>query len=417
MLLALAAWALPTIAADVASSERARAEDFDVAWRAIDQGYAYFGTTRTAWQRARDKWRPRALAARSREQFVSALESALAQLRDDHAVLSERSAASPRWVPSEIDIWAQWRDDAAVVEGVQTYGDADVAGLRPGNVVTSIAGAPPARAVRELLGEADATPAARDWALRHVLAGRRSGGPLRIEVSEARGPRALEIARGGSPPAANGTPLAARRIGEKRDLGYIRFKTPLSDSALVGQFDGALKYLKDTRALILDLRDVTGPFPANARATTLAMLGRFTAQPATWQARESRGGERVVDTVQPRGPHHGAPIVVLVDRWTAGEGEALAAGLHAIAGARLIGTRMAGLRGELRDVRLPNSGIVVRFPAQRTFLPDGRPRESLIPEVLVDLALPQGGPGDPILYQALKMLEPGARNQEPGQRR
>jgi carboxyl-terminal processing protease len=103
---------------------------------------------------------------------------------------------------------------------------------------------------------------------------------------------------------------------------------------------------------------------------------------------------------------------LLVDRWTAGEGEALAAGLQAVARARLIGTRMAGLRGELRDVRLPHSGIVVRFPAQRTFLPDGRPRETLTPEILVDLALPQGGPGDPILYQALKMLEPNG-----GQRR
>lgn len=397
--------ALPAVAADVASSERARGEDFDVAWGAIDQGYAYFGTTRTAWRRARDKWRPRALAARSREQFVAALESALAQLRDDHVVLSERSAASPRWVPSEIDIWALWRDDVAVVEGVQAYGDADVAGLRPGNVVTSIAGASPARAVRELLGEGDATPAARDWALRHVLAGRRNGGPLRMETSEARGPRALEIARKGGSPAANGAPLAARRIGEKRDLGYVRLKAPLSDSGLVGQFDGALRYLKDTRALILDLREVTGPFPANARATTLAMLGRFTAQPSAWQARESRGGERVADMAQPRGALYGAPVVVLVDRWTAGEGEALAAGLHAVAGARLIGTRMAGLRGELRDVRLPNSGIVLRFPTQRTFLPDGRPRESLTPEILVDLSLPQGGPGDPILYQALKMLE------------
>ena len=396
---------LPAIAADVASSDRARGEDFDAAWRAIDQGYAYFGTTRTAWHRVRDKWRPRALAARSREQFVAVLESTLAQLRDDHVVLSERSAASPRWVPAEIDIWASWRDDAAVIEGVQTYGEADVAGRRPGNVVTSVAGAPPARAVRELLGEDGATPAARDWALRHVLAGRRNGGPLRIEISEARGPRALEIVRNGGSSSANGAPLAARRIGEKRDLGYLRIKAPLADTALVGQFDDAMRYLKDTRGMILDLRDATGPFPAAARATTLAMLGRFTAHPAAWQARQARGDERVVDTVQPRGPVYAAPVVVLVDRWTAGEGEALAAGLHAIAGARLVGTRMAGLRGELREVRLPNSGIVVRFPGQRTFLPDGRPRESLTPEVLVDLALPQGGPGDPILYQALRVLE------------
>jgi hypothetical protein len=38
---------------------------------------------------------------------------------------------------------------------------------------------------------------------------------------------------------------------------------------------------------------------------------------------------------------------------------------------------------------------------------DGTPREALRPSVEVDLAAPSGGPGDPILYQALKLLETG----------
>jgi hypothetical protein len=28
-----------------------------------------------------------------------------------------------------------------------------------------------------------------------------------------------------------------------------------------------------------------------------------------------------------------------------------------------------------------------------------------VPDVLVDLSAPKGGPGDPILYQGLKMME------------
>jgi hypothetical protein len=66
---------------------------------------------------------------------------------------------------------------------------------------------------------------------------------------------------------------------------------------------------------------------------------------------------------------------------------------------------MAGLRGEAKEVRLQNSAARVRFPGEKVFLPDGSPRESLRPEVLVDLSAPQGGPGDPILYQGLKLLE------------
>ena len=404
LLVLAAGCALPAAASAALPGERARAEDFDFLWRTIDREYAYFGVARTAWQRARAKWRPLALRARSRDEFVAALEGAVAQLRDEHVVLSERREGSPRRVPSESDIWASWRDELPVVEAIRTYGEADVAGLRPGHVIRSIGAGAPQRVVREVLGEGDAGPPARDWALRRALAGPRSG-TLRIEASEARGPRALEITRA-SPAHASGPPILGRRIGEGRDLGYVRIKAALSSADLAGQFEGALHHLAGTRALILDLRDVTGPFedPAAARATTLAILGHFVPRAAAWQAREPRAGERVVDIVQPRGLAYRAPVVVLVDRWTAGEGEALAAGLHAAAGARLVGTRMAGLRGELREVRLAHSGIALRFPAQRTFLPDGTPREAVRPGTFIDLAAPLGGPGDPILYQALKLL-------------
>ena len=126
---------------------------------------------------------------------------------------------------------------------------------------------------------------------------------------------------------------------------------------------------------------------------------------AAWQQRELAPGQRVADTVAARGQRYARPVLVLVDRWTAGEGEALAAGLAAVARARIVGTPMAGLRGELGEVRLPHSGLGVRFPMQKVFHVDGTPREALRPHVAVDLAAPQGGPGDPILYQALKLLE------------
>jgi hypothetical protein len=48
---------------------------------------------------------------------------------------------------------------------------------------------------------------------------------------------------------------------------------------------------------------------------------------------------------------------------------------------------------------------VLRFPAEKVLHVDGTPRESLRPAVEIDPAAPSGGPGDPILYQALKLLE------------
>lgn len=283
---------------------------------------------------------------------------------------------------------------------MRPFGDADVAGLRPGHVVTRIDGVPVEKAVRDRLAGAIASQPARDWALRHALAGPREG-VLRVEVAEGGGTKTLEIERGARA-APNGPALLVRRVGEERDLGYIRIKAGLADARLTDAFDAALDSLKDTRAFILDLRDASD---TGSRAVTRAVLGRFTPAPAPWQVRESRGRERHTDTAAPRGEAYRAPVVVLVDRWTAGEGEALAAGLEAVAGARLVGTPMAGLRGELREVKLPHSGITLRFPAQKALLVNGATRELLRPAIEVDLAAPKGGPGDPILYQALKILE------------
>ncbi len=393
LLLAALLWAAPAAAEDAPLTARQYGEDFDVLWKSIDERYAYFERGRPLWRRARDRWRPRALRASSSSAFVSALEGALDELHDDHVSLSERTPESARRVPADTDIWAGWRDGMAVVEAVRTYGNADVAGLRPGHVITKIAGIPVERAVR-------AGGAARDGALRQALAGPRVG-TLRLEVREATGARTLDIERGEAA-TTNGPLLLARRVGVERDLGYLRIKGALGDPRMGAQFELALSSLRDTRALILDLREVAGPAP---QEMLRAIISRFVSSEMPWQQRSRRGQPRAIDTVVARDWAYTAPIVVLVDRWTAGDGEALAAGIQSAAKARLVGTPMAGLRGIVSEVRLPHSGIAVRFPAERAFHADGTPRESLRPSVSVDLAAPQGGPGDPILYQALKLLE------------
>ncbi|HEX3097921.1 MAG TPA: S41 family peptidase [Usitatibacter sp.] len=376
---ALAAACLAALAAPANDRDvRARGEDFDVFWRALDSGYADFARDgRAAWKAARKAWRPRALRATTSRDFVAALEGAVATLHDDAVTLSRRTPDAPRRIPSETDIWASWSGDAARVEGVRTFGDADVAGLRPGDVILRIDGRDTAAAVRALAGEA-ATPEARDVALRRLLAGPRFG-VLRLEVRDPRGTRSVSIERAAAGPA-NGAAILARRVGEDRDIGYLRLRPPPDQGdarPFLTQLDAALAALHDTRGLIVDLRETRGPVD---RAATQAILARFASA---------------------------GPIVVLVDYWTEGEAEALASGLHEAAHARLAGTRTAGLAAATRAVTLPHSRIVLRYPAGRAVLPDGAPRGALRPDIPVDLTAPSGGPGDPILYQGLKAFEPG----------
>ena len=219
-------------------------------------------------------------------------------------------------------------------------------------------------------------------------------------------PRRLEIERRDQPPAGT-PPLIARRVGEDRALAYLRLKNNLGDAGLVQHFDAALQQLRATRGLILDLRETHS---GGSHEVARALLGRFVSAESPWIVRIPRGAGAAAampaESVAPRGPFaYGGRLVVLVDRWTAAEGESLAVGLEAAARATLVGTPMAGLRGDARALRLPASGIVLRFPATRVLHPNGTPRESVRPAVAVDIVSPSGGPGDPILYQALKLLE------------
>ena len=219
-------------------------------------------------------------------------------------------------------MWVEWRDGGAYVEAVRTFSDADVAGIHPGMVITQADGKRVER--RNLASIATARAlVVRDGARTYSLHIERTGVPMNPGASDA---------------------LTVRRMGEERDLGYIRIRFGADDANLVRHVEGAVNFVRDTRALILDLRDQLAPGAANLAQPVMAKLSDY-----------------------------GAPIVLLTDRWTAGEAETLARGVKAKAGTRTVGTKTS-------------SGSA--------------------PDLAVDLAAPQGGPGDPILYQALKLLEP-----------
>lgn len=130
------------------------------------------------------------------------------------------------------------------------------AGLRPGTVVIALDGVAISDAVEARMGRSydHAVAAARDWALRSVLAGRHRSRRL-LEIHDGGANRTVELPPADQLPRAR-APLEAFEI--RPGIGYIRFNDSLGDSDAVVAFDRAIDNLRQTRRLIIDLRNTPG---------------------------------------------------------------------------------------------------------------------------------------------------------------
>jgi C-terminal processing protease CtpA/Prc len=381
-------------------------QDFDVAVESIASTYAYFDDKATRWHDIPALYAAERNAVRNRDELVALLERVLDELYDPHLQLTTNLARSPRLVPSGTDLWAEWLDGRATITQLRSGSDAERAGLRAGMVVLAADGRRIDAAVEARVGRsyAHSVPAARDWALRAVLAGRHDT-PRLLEVRDGGATRTVEL------PAADqvggtGALLDASEI--RPGIGYIRINDSLGDGDLVAAFDRALDSLRHTRGLIVDLRDT-----ARGGNSTVArgILGRFVERDLPYQkhvltAEERETGIRRswLELVSRRGDFvYSRPVAVLVGRWTGSMGEGLALGFDATKAGTVIGTAMAGLVGATTQVTLPHSGIGINVPAERLYHVRGTPREQFRPAVHVDVG--RAAPGaDPFVEAALRSL-------------
>jgi len=395
-------------AADV--EDRARTErvaDFDAFCRFVADDYAYFDRKKTDWPAVCEGARAAAADAPDRAAFVGVVERALGELYDFHAHLGTSTPQSPRLVPTDADLYAQWRGDVATIVDVRAASGARDAGLRPGMRVIAIDGRTVGEVVAGLMPKhlRSADPAACDWALRVALAGHQDRQPVRLVVDQDGVRRELSFVPHRERPDR---PLTARRIGR---IGVVEVHNTLGDTRLIAAFDAALDGLADAQAIVLDLRDT----PSGGNTTVArGLMSRFVVRESPYQKHEriaewrDSGVRHVwIEMVGPRGQPFTRPVAVLVGRWTGSMGEGIAIGLNAARGAPVFGTPMAGLLGALDEQRLVHADFVVRVPAERLSHVDGTPRESFRPCPVVVRAADAGD--DPVLTAVVRLMSAAKR--------
>jgi C-terminal processing protease CtpA/Prc len=393
----------PTLVAQTALEFQ---QDFAAATGQVAANYAYLDAKATRWDGVPAWYAADLRNVKSRDQFIGLLERVLDELYDPHAQLTVNLEHSARLVPSGTDLWAEWRAGNATITQVREHSDAQRAGIRSGAIVVTINGTPIGDAVEARLGRSydHSVAAARDWALRSVLAGRHATQRL-LAIREGATSRTVELPAGDQSTGAT-APLEANEI--RPGIGYVRFNDSLGDDSTVAAFDRALLELRQTRALVIDLRNTAS---GGNSSVARGVLGRFVTRELPYQkhvlpAEERETGVRRswLELVSPRGEFtYSKPVVVLVSRWTASMGEGLAMGFDATGAGTVVGTRMAGLVGATTHFVLPHTGIGINVPTERLYHVNGTPREQFVPAVPVDVEKASVGQ-DPFVEAALKAL-------------
>jgi carboxyl-terminal processing protease len=343
-----------------------------------------------------DAFRPlrtQAEAARTPAENLRVLESFVFALADHHVGLDANSASSPRLVPTGSSVWADHRDGNWVVTQVRLGSAARRAGLREGMRITHVNGV----TADELVLPPHVTgrsSAAAGFALRVALAGTHD----RDAVIVAEGQQGRIEARLG---LVEQTPGALASLSfPSSGTALIRIHNSLGDGDLPVQFAALMSRARKARVILLDLRDT----PSGGDSSIAKPIMSWFVQGERGYQRHRRGDREWVETVRGRRDRFEGRLIVLVDHWTGSMGEGLAIGLRSAAGATLVGTSMAGLRGAIEPFPLPClAGVSIRIPVEQLFTMEGQPRESVTPDVIVsgsDLAA--AGESDAILAIAMR---------------
>ncbi|MEQ1820484.1 MAG: S41 family peptidase [Terricaulis sp.] len=352
------------------------AQDFDELWTTLRDHYCFFSEKRTDWDRVRRLYRPQAIAAPSYEAFQDITRRVLCELYDAHTHLSDPPDGAPRW--PLYDVLAERAGGDVRIAAVQEGSSAADAGVRIGDVVVGVDGAPIERVIADLMPRCltRPDPEADRYAINVAVAGH-TAQPRQMRLRGSDGVErdvALPLKR--RPDAPD---IESRRLDG--DLGYIRIRTFANEGA-VAAFDLALNLLGTTRGIVIDVRGNGGGDTAVARP----MMGRFITETRPYAHMRRRNGRGLsqpwIETVDPRGPFtYDGKVVVLTDHWSGSMAEGFPMGMRAVAGARIVGTRMMGLGAAVFSLRLDRTGVGAQYSAEPVYDVNDQPRWLLTPDV------------------------------------
>ncbi|MCG7535585.1 S41 family peptidase [Pseudoalteromonas sp. OOF1S-7] len=347
-------------------------------------GYAYRDDKPTNFATFEQCVRHQSVAIKSKLQLSGRLNYCLEHWFDHHADVTPRPKDYYLPMPTATGLWAEWRDGQAIITAVPFAESAYQQGFRAGMQILRVDGTPIEQAIEQ--ANTSGFDTAKSWVLNRLLTGKRKQ-TLSLEVrwQHKTEIKLLDIEAIVQDVIAEKPLLTQKRIGT---IGYIRPENSLGNNALIGAFDLAMEQLKDTQAMILDLRHT--PSGGNTEVAR-GIMSRFIKSRQAYQTHELVSIEREFgvkrawqEFVFPRGDfQYDKPLIVLCNKWTGSMGEGLTIGLHGMGRATVIGTQMSQLLGAIYSETLPHSQLSYMLPREKLYHINGTPREAFMPDIVV----------------------------------
>lgn len=369
----------------------------DAVWTTVNDRYYRADLNGVDWPGARSKWQPQALAAVTDDEFWERLDQMAGELGDSHTGVVSPKAVARRKQQQAFTLGLNIRDFNGKLTVVSVNPDADAywAGVRAGMQLTGIDGRDAQAQWREWSQRARKTSSPQA-ALRAPLrklneAAAQAASGLSLEFERVDGTRLSAMLK---PRTLSTRPLVTHRVLPS-GVGYIRF-TAFQESLRSGVLD-AIAALKDTPALILDLRGNGGGSAAMAEA----VIGSFFKTKTLIGRTVTRSGEPVTiafgaitlitleRSVSGRDDAYTGKLAVLMDSDSASASEATAGGLQSTGRAIVVGETSCGCLlaylgyaalpggGELaysevgfttvKGDRIEGRGVVPDIPVERTY--------------------------------------------------
>lgn len=354
-------------------SKKEQLQNFEILWNAIDKNYSFFELKKINWNKIKTEYKKKIELCTNTNSFYEILDDLVRELKNAHANITNYKK------DSYLDIYSpefitRLIENRAVVVFVKENSEAYNKGIRIGSTIVEVDGKTielKRESIRKLLNQNSSERAFKEEASRRIIHGEKDS-KIKIKYIPYLSKKIKEITLTRNEIVPNieylqknatlikGKYLEYGLIDAK--YGYIKIASFHGKNEIADEFNTALEFLKNTKGLIIDIRENRGGYGISHQE----IIGRLISEEKKVSINYNKNGlahnsfEKQELYYKPTGSwQYKKPIVLMFDSITGSASDLFAAKLISTKRVITIGQTTHGdLCGSMASIELPCKLII-----------------------------------------------------------